>query len=111
MNFLFQIDGEKSNKIGNISSLPSNISKDKIIFEKSESAEKLPTGPIEPKPGPTLLIQVVTAEKVSSKGRLLKAMRKSDKPITKIYITIYPETLFTMSSSSGLPSSLTLPTE
>ena len=40
------------------SNLPINITKERIHFDKTGISEKLNAGPIEPKPGPTSLIQV-----------------------------------------------------
>ena len=51
-------------RIGNISSLPIIIVSERIIFEKSEKKAKLQVGPTSSKPGPILLMHVITAETV-----------------------------------------------
>ena len=69
-NFLFQSVGEKSIISGKNSSLPRSISALKIIFVKSESAEKFQAGPtMLPRPGPTFPTQVITDVIVVVKSR------------------------------------------
>lgn len=69
MNWLIyllrQICGENKSNIGNTSSLPANLSKDKTSFDMSGKEAKLLTGP-------TLFKQVVTAEIPLSKSKLKK---------------------------------------
>ena len=62
----FQAVGENSRSIGKISSLPKSIQSERMIFEKPEYCEKLPTGPTIPSPGPMLLIVATTAVKLYS---------------------------------------------
>ena len=50
---------------GNISSLPRSIVKERSTLDAVEYSAKLEDGPIFPKPGPTLFIQVATAVKFS----------------------------------------------
>ena len=59
LNYDRQKEGKKSTNTANISSLPSNIAKDNIHFDKSETSLKFPFGPImSPSPGPTFDIEV-----------------------------------------------------
>ena len=50
-------------RIGNISNLPASITQDRIDLEKTEYPANEPTGPMAFKPGPTLLIHVMLADK------------------------------------------------
>lgn len=68
--YFFQDDGANNNNIGNISSRPANISKDKTSFDTSDKDEKFPTGPTTFIPGPTLFKHVATAEKALVKSIL-----------------------------------------
>ena len=77
--------GENNIKIGNISNLPSNISNESTIFENAENSLKLPEGPTIPKPGATVLKQVVTADMVVSKSKLSKLTSKIDIKYIKKY--------------------------
>ena len=61
---LFQIDGANKTKTGIISNLPASMLKDSRILPKFEKPAKFDNGPISPKPGPTLLMVVTTAENV-----------------------------------------------
>lgn len=65
---LLQRDGVNNSMIGKISKRPISILKDSTILEIPENPEKLPIGPTNPKPGPTLLRQVTTAVSVVSKS-------------------------------------------
>ena len=59
--------------MANNSSLPSIIPKVRIHFETSGSEEKSPLGPIvDPKPGPTLEIDVAAPEIAVTKSRPVK---------------------------------------
>lgn len=71
-------------KIGNSSSLPIIIIKDKTSWEKFENIEKLPVGPTKLSPGPTLLKHVKVAVKLVIKSNLFKEINKV--PIIKINI-------------------------
>ena len=64
--FSLHTEGEKSITIGNISSLPSSMSRERIIFESGEKNAKFSAGPTSPSPGPILLMHAATAEKVVS---------------------------------------------
>ena len=70
LNYDLQKEGKKRTNTANISNLPSNIAKDSIHLETSETSLKFPLGPIIlPRPGPTLDIDVAdpeTADKKSS---------------------------------------------
>ena len=81
---LRQICGENKSNIGNTSSLPANISKDKTSFEKSGKEAKLLIGPTTLNPGPTLFKQVVTAAIPLSKSKLKKL--KTINEATKIRV-------------------------
>lgn len=74
--FLDQVDGANAIMNGKISSLPISIAIERIIFEKSEYAEKFEVGPTPPKPGPTLLKQVAAAVNVVSKSNGSKLINR-----------------------------------
>ena len=76
--FLFQIVGENNIRIGNISNLPTSMSKDRTILENPEKASKLPAGPTKLKPGATVFKQVTTADTVVSKSKLSTLTSKID---------------------------------
>ena len=66
-NYFFQKAGEKSKKIVKSSKRPINITNARYHLQKSGIAENVPLGPVAPKPGPTLLIDVTTAPMASSR--------------------------------------------
>ena len=69
LNYDLQKEGKKRTNTANISSLPSNIEKDSIHFETSETSLKFPFGPIiSPRPGPTLEIEVAAPEIADKKS-------------------------------------------
>lgn len=101
---LLQVLGLIKTSIGNISSLPAIILKQKISFEKSENSEKLPYGPTFPIPGPMLFMVAVTAVKLVEKSKLSRDISKSETakmpkyPIRNIFIDLTTE------ESTALPS-------
>ena len=69
----------------NISNRPMSISIAIYIFAKSVRWAKLPAGPFEPKPGPTLLIAVIEAPIASSKVIPVRLRTRKLKKISNIY--------------------------
>ena len=61
--------------MGNISSLPRSIAKERSSFEKGEYAKKFDAGPTASRPGPMLLKQAAVAVKLVSmeKGSMLRS--------------------------------------
>ena len=78
---LDQVEGDIARSKGKISNLPKSIVKERITVEKSEYAAKLEAGPTPPKPGPMLLMQAVTAEKLVS--NILTPAPKFSKDISR----------------------------
>ena len=74
--------------MGNISSRPRSIAKERTSFEKSEYPENEPIGPTMPKPGPILLKQAATAEKFVSKSKGASS-KDNNRKIKKANSTIY----------------------
>tara|TARA_B100001029_G_C14857151_1_gene337043 strand:+ start:411 stop:698 length:288 start_codon:yes stop_codon:yes gene_type:complete len=69
LNYDLQKEGKKRTNTANISNLPSNIAKDNINFETSDTSPKFPFGPIiSPSPGPTLDIDVAAADTADKKS-------------------------------------------
>ena len=68
MFYLYHKSFENNNSTGNISNLPANISKLNTIFEISDKKAKFPVGPVKFRPGPILLIHVVTVPKAVEKS-------------------------------------------
>ena len=69
LNYDLQKEGKKRTNTANISNLPSNIAKDNIHFEISETPLKFPFGPIiSPRPGPTFEIDVAAPEIADKKS-------------------------------------------
>ena len=68
--YFLQVEGLKININGNISSLPSSIAKLKTSLANGEYAEKDASGPTASKPGPMLLKQAITAERLDSTEKL-----------------------------------------
>ena len=69
----FQKEGKNKTSTANNSSLPSNIPKDKLNFEKVGKVWKFPLGPtISPKPGPTLDIAVAAPDTAVTKSKPFK---------------------------------------
>ena len=66
--YRFHAKGEKSISIGNSSSLPASISKQRTTLDNHERSPKCPAGPTAPNPGPTLLIHAATAVKAVEKS-------------------------------------------
>ena len=70
LNYDLQKEGKKRTNTANISNLPSNIAKDSIHLDTSETWLKFPFGPIiSPRPGPTLDIAVADPEIADKKSR------------------------------------------
>ena len=70
LNYDLQKEGKKRTNTANISNLPSNIAKDSIHLETSDTSLKFPFGPIiSPRPGPTLEIEVAAPEIADKKSR------------------------------------------
>ena len=63
--------------MGNISSLPRSIAKERSSFEKGEYAKKFADGPTASNPGPILLKQAAVAEKLVSKENGSNARSKN----------------------------------
>lgn len=85
-NFFFQTDGTSIIRIGRHSSLPKSISKDKMIFEKSEKNAKFSIGPTLLIPGPMLLKQAVTEVNVVAKSLLSKETSSTETIIIIMYM-------------------------
>ncbi len=69
LNYHLQKEGKKRTNTANISNLPTNIAKDSIHFEISETSLKFPLGPIiSPRPGPTFDIDVAAPEIADKKS-------------------------------------------
>jgi hypothetical protein len=69
LNYYLQKEGKKRTNTANISNLPTNIAKDSIHFEISETSLKFPLGPIiSPRPGPTFDIDVAAPEIADKKS-------------------------------------------
>ena len=66
----FQALRLNSTRIGYISNRPKIIAKDSTNLLNTEKAEKFPMGPTISNPGPTLLMQVMTAVRVVVKEKL-----------------------------------------
>ena len=58
--------------MGYISSRPSTIRKDNASLLSTEKAAKFPAGPTSSSPGPTLLMQVMTAVRVVPKEKFIR---------------------------------------
>jgi len=70
LNYDLQKEGKKRTNTANISNLPSNIAKDSIHLDTSETWLKFPFGPIiSPSPGPTFDIAVAEPEIADRKSR------------------------------------------
>ena len=63
--------------MGNISSLPRSIAKERSSFEKGEYAKKLDAGPTASRPGPILLKHAIVAVKFVSIENGSKARSKN----------------------------------
>lgn len=81
--FFLQEDGANASSRGNISNLPSSIAKESTHLLKQLYAEKLEAGPTAANPGPMLLKQAATAEKLvsMSNGSKLMARKMTKKQI------------------------------
>ena len=77
-----------------------SISADKTSFDKTDRWLKFSTGPTSERPGPTLLMHVITDENVDVKSRLLRETNKIDIPIISIYTTKYTQVAETVSFST-----------
>ena len=71
---LLQAVGLNKIRMGKISSRPAIIHRDITPLDREENAEKFPVGPMDSKPGPTLLTQVREALKDSAKENPSKEM-------------------------------------
>ena len=60
--------------MGYISSRPSTIRKDNASLLSTEKAAKFPAGPTSSSPGPTLLMQVITAVRVVPKEKFAQSV-------------------------------------
>tara|TARA_B100000941_G_scaffold8944_1_gene5663 strand:+ start:1123 stop:1413 length:291 start_codon:yes stop_codon:yes gene_type:complete len=68
--YCLQKEGKNKINTAKISSLPSNIPKDNIHLDISETSLKLPFGPIiSPNPGPTLEIDVAAPDIADKKSK------------------------------------------
>ncbi len=82
--FLLQIRGLRRINIGKISSLPINISRERIAFEKDEKPEKFEVGPTQFKPGPIFDKHEMTAVKFVSRLKLSKLIKSIEAKSIKI---------------------------
>ena len=74
--YVRQKDGKNNTKTAKISNLPSNIAKESIHFEKTDTSLKFPFGPImSPSPGPTLDIDVAAPDIADKKSSPLTDKR------------------------------------
>ena len=72
--YFFQVEREKSIKIGKSSSLPANISKESIHLLKPLKIPKFDVGPTSARPGPILLRQEATEVNPVTKSQPLRAI-------------------------------------
>ena len=74
----FQVSRRKRIRIGNSSSRPASISKERTSLDSGEKIPKFPVGPIRERPGPTLFKVVTTAVKFVTRSNSSKLMMKID---------------------------------
>ena len=74
----FQVSRRKRIRIGNSSSRPDSISKERTSLDSGEKIPKFPVGPIRERPGPTLFKVVTTAVKFVTRSNSSKLMIKID---------------------------------
>ena len=74
----FQVSRRKRIRIGNNSSRPASMSKERTSLDRGEKIPKFPVGPIKERPGPTLFKVVTTAVKFVTRSNSSKLMIKID---------------------------------
>ena len=99
----FQVVRENRISMGKISSLPASISRISTIFEKLLNPEKLQVGPTASNPGPILLKQAITADRlvVMEKPSMEIKIKLSNIMIT--YAARYALVFCNIFSSTGCP--------
>ena len=88
--------------LGKISNRPTSMSKIRTSLLQLEKTEKFPVGPTSERPGPTLLMAVVTAVKFVTASRFSKLSNTTDAAKIKKYAAAYTLTARTTPCGTGL---------
>ena len=93
--------------MGKISKRPMSMARERTTLLRGEKAAKFSIGPTAPRPGPTLLRQVSAAVKDVVRSNPSKHTSRQPPPSNRKKRQKKTNTVFRVSSSTALPSSLT----